>query len=235
MATQNLQIILKNRPTGAFSPSEAFTSKVSPAPNPADLEQGQVLTETLYVSVDPIMRMWLDRDNYLLKIEDESVMVAPALSRVLESRVESVKPGDLVTALSGWTTYAVLDEGSFEKFTPPAGAKITDALGFLGFTGLTAYFAMLRVGKPKAGETVVVSAAAGAVGSVAAQLAKMQGARVVGIAGSSEKCAWLEELGVDVAVNYKEEGFEERFVEVVGGGIDVYFDNGELRKKIIER
>ncbi|KAF7559265.1 hypothetical protein G7046_g4902 [Stylonectria norvegica] len=225
MASSNLQIVLASRPKGELIPSEVFTTKTIPSASAADLTDGQILVETLYLSLDPVMRKWLDPASYLFDIQLGDAMPGPVLARVLASRSPTASPGDLVTAWSGWVTTAVVDADKFEVYVAPPGAKATDALGFLGFTGLTAYHGMLTVAKPTAGETVVVSAAAGATGSVAAQLAKIKGARVVGIAGSKEKVEWLKKLGVDEVVDYKEDGFEDKFVEAVKGGIDVYFDN----------
>ena len=227
MATQNLQIILKNRPTGVFSPSETFASRTSSAPNPSDLQPGQILTETLYLSIDPVVRQWIEPGHHAIHIKPGEVIRGPALSRVIASQVEDVKVGDLVSAWTGWVSYAVVEKGRFEKLTVPDGVEARDSLGVLGYTGLAAYFGLLRYGKPKAGETVVVSAAAGAVGSVVVQLAKLQGAKVVGIAGGPEKGEWLKGLGVDEVVDYKQSDFEQRFKQAIGEGIDVYFDNGE--------
>ncbi|CAM1510215.1 Fc.00g005500.m01.CDS01 [Cosmosporella sp. VM-42] len=236
MTASNLQIVLKSRPIGAFSPSETFIPKTGPALVASDLKPGQVLIETLYVSLDPVMRKWLNEDSYLFKIQPGDPMAGPALSRVVASRVDGVEPGQLVSGWTGWVSYAIVQEGAFEKFEVPEGAKTTDALGVLGFTGLTGYFGMLRLGKPKKGETVVVSAAAGATGSVAAQIAKIQGAKVIGIAGSADKCAWLKELGVDVALDYKKADFEKQLEKAIEGGIDVYFDNvgGRILELAIE-
>lgn len=151
------------------------------------------------------------------------------VARVVASRSKLAVKGDLVTGLTGWTEYAILPDGQFEP-TPPGleSRQPQQLLSVLGLTGLTAWWGMTQIGGPRPGETVVVSAAAGATGSVAGQIAKIKGARVVGICGDDEKCEWLTtELGFDVALNYKAEGFEAKFVEATGDLIDVYFDNGE--------
>jgi NADPH-dependent curcumin reductase CurA len=158
-------------------------------------------------------------------------MRGAAVSRVLASKSANAKAGDLVLAYTGWQEYAVLPDGAFEPpLQLPANARPTDLLGVFGSTGLTAYFGLTRIGDVKAGDTVVVSGAAGATGSVVGQLAKIKGAgRVIGIAGSDEKCRWLtEELGFDVALNYKASDFREKFKEATPKFIDVYWDNGML-------
>lgn len=231
--TTNLQIKLTARPSGAFDPSATFTT--STAPIPTTLEPGQLLIETLYLSLEPISRKWMEPHNYMQHIELGDTMVGISLGRILASRSDNpaLQPGALVTAWTGWQTHAVITEDGVlaPVETKDKAIHPTDALGVLGGTGTTAYFATLATGaKPPApGETVLVSAAAGATGSVAAQLAKIRGARVVGIAGGEAKCKWLtEELGLDAVVDYKRgEDFEQQLKEAVPDGIDLYFDNGE--------
>ncbi|KAH7144420.1 hypothetical protein B0J13DRAFT_44368 [Dactylonectria estremocensis] len=226
MASSTLQIVVKSRPTGAMVPGETFTSGTVPSPTEQDLEDGQLLVETLYLSLDPIMRRWLNAGNGIVKTTVGEPMPGFVLGRVLASRSPDLAAGDLVTAFSVWARAAVLPAGSFEKVDYlPASLPLTDVLGVLGLTGLTAYFGMLGIGKPKPGETVVVSSAAGATGSVAAQLAKIRGARVVAIAGGEQKGKWLRGLGVDEVLDYKDDAFEEKFAKAVGGGIDLYFDS----------
>lgn len=158
------------------------------------------------------------------------VMRGHTVGRVLASKSPSVKPGDFVTAIGGWQEYAVVDANSIE--VPPPGfdqSRLTDLLSVQGMTSLTAYFGLLKIGDPKAGETVVVSGAAGATGSVVGQIAKIKGARVIGIAGSDEKVNYItKELGFDVGLNYKAPDFKEKFLEATKDHIDVYFDNGKL-------
>jgi len=156
-------------------------------------------------------------------------MRSGAIARVLASKSSKAKAGDIVTALLGWQEVGILPEAAVDQAIPlPSNGKITDLMGVLGSTGLTAFFGMTKIGEPKAGETVVVSGAAGATGSVAAQIAKIKGARVIGTAGSDEKCRWLvEELGLDVALNYKDPEFRRKFKEATPNYIDVYYDNGE--------
>lgn len=161
-----------------------------------------------------------------------------AVSRVLASRNPKAKAGDLVNATCGWTEVAVVGPQAFEVVPLPAGARPIDAVGALGMTGLTAYFGMMRIGDPKPGETVVVSGAAGATGSIAGQIAKIRGARVVGIAGGADKCRWLrEELGYDDAVDYKAPDFRQRLRAATPDHVNVYFDNvgGEVLDAVLMR
>lgn len=156
-------------------------------------------------------------------------MRGATIGRVLASKNPSAKPGTIVRAFGHWQEYAVVDAQGFdvppEDFDP---ARMTDLLTLLGTTGLTAYFGLLKIGDPKPGETVVVSGAAGATGSVVGQIAKIKGAKVIGIAGSDEKVRYItEELGFDVGLNYKAEDFKTKFFEVTKDHIDVYFDNGK--------
>lgn len=156
-------------------------------------------------------------------------MRGASVCRVLASKSKQATAGDYVCGFTGWTQYAVLREGAFEPSSNYPGLREPkDMLSVLGMTGLTAWIGMTKIGEPKAGETVVVSGAAGATGSIAGQIAKINGARVVGIAGSADKCKWLvEELGFDVALNYKDADFKEKFKEATPKYIDVYFDNGK--------
>lgn len=153
--------------------------------------------------------------------------------RVLASKSSQAKEGDLVSGMTGWTEYAILPEGQFEPTSNFPGLKEPkDMLSGLGLTGLTAWAGMTQIGDPKPGETVVVSGAAGATGSVAGQIAKIKGARVVGIAGSDDKCKWLvDELGFDVALNYKDSDFKSKFTEATKQFIDVYYDNGKQSRE----
>lgn len=228
MARQSLQLELAERPKGEIAPGKTFRQRQVPAPTEADLHEGQVLLECLYVSFDPAMRGWLDdRRSYVPPVQIGEVMRAMTIARVLASKSAKAKAGDIVTATMGIREVGIVSEDQVNPaIALPRGAKATDLLGVLGMTGLTAYFGMTKIGEPKAGETVVVSAAAGATGSVAVQVAKIAGARVVGTAGSDEKCRWLtEELGVDVALNYKDPDFKDKFKAATPNSIDVFFDN----------
>lgn len=173
------------------------------------------------------MRGWLDDvRSYLPPVQIGEVMRGYGVCRVLASKSSKVAPGEIVTAHIGFREVHILNEAEVENHPMPAGAKVTDIVGCLGLTGMTAYYGMVEIGRPKAGETVVVTAAAGATGSVAAQIAKIAGARVIGTAGSDEKCRWLkEEVGLDVALNYKDPDFKQKFKEATPNYIDVFFDN----------
>ncbi|KXX76343.1 putative NADP-dependent oxidoreductase YfmJ [Madurella mycetomatis] len=211
MTRQSLQLELAERPKADIVPGKTFRQR-----------------QALYISFDPAMRGWLDdRRSYVPPVQIGEVMRAGAISRVLASKSGKAKPGDIITARMGMREVGIVPEALVEPPLPlPAGGKITDLLGVLGTTGLTAYFGMTKIGQPKVGETVFVSAAAGATGSVAAQIAKIAGARVIGTAGSDEKVRWLkEELGLDVALNYKDPDFKAKFKAATPDYIDVYFDN----------
>jgi hypothetical protein len=181
----------------------------------------------LYVSVDPYMRGRMnDVKSYAPPVQIGEVMGGGAVGRVVDSKNPQFAAGDFVEGLFGWQQYAVSNGKGVRKLDP-ALAPVSTALGILGMPGLTAYFGMLEIGKPRAGETVVVSGAAGAVGSIAGQIAKIKGCRVVGIAGSDEKIAWLrDDLGFDAAFNYKTtKDYAAKLHELCPNGIDVYFDN----------
>lgn len=236
MASQSLSIVLAERPQGPVIPGKTFHQKLTPVPAPSSLQDGQVLIETLYLSLDPAMRGWLDDvRSYIPPVGIGEVMRGSTIARVLASRSPRATAGDIVVAGSGWREVAVVGAPDFQTLQEILGGggdlpgfKLTDLQGVLGMTGLTAYFGMANIGTPKAGETVVVSGAAGATGSVAGQMAKIAGARVVGLAGSDDKCRWLEkELGFDICLNYKDPEFRKKFKDATPKYIDVYFDNGE--------
>lgn len=229
MSQQNRKLVLAQRPKSNIVPGETFKVVQTPAPTEADLKDGHLLLESLYVSFDPAMRGWLDdKRSYIPPVQIGEVMRAGTISRVLASKSSKASPGDIVLAMLGIQEVGILPEAQVEKaFALPPNGKLTDLMGALGMTGLTAYFGMTKIGAPKAGDTVVVSAAAGATGSVAAQIAKIAGARVIGIAGGEAKRKWLEEeLGLDVGLDYKAPDFKQKFKEATPKFIDVYFDNG---------
>jgi NADPH-dependent curcumin reductase CurA len=163
-------------------------------------------------------------------VEIGAIMRGTTICRVLATKSKLAAVGDLVHGFTGWQEYAILKEGTFEPQSfYPGLQQPTDMMSALGLTSVTAWLGMAKIGEPKAGELVVVSGAAGATGSVAGQIAKIKGARVVGLAGSDDKCKWLvEELGYDVAINYKAADFKDKFKEATKAGIDVYWDNGKL-------
>ncbi len=195
-----------------------------PAPAPG---VDEVLVRNLYLSVDPTQRGWMARDTYLPAVKIGEVMRSFAVGRVEESRSAAYAVGDLVQGVFGWQDYVVVPgAGSAAPTKLPPGVPIPLAMSALGLTGLTAYFGLLDVGRPAAGETVVVSGAAGATGSAVGQIARIKGCRVIGIAGGKDKCAWLvKEARFDAAIDYKSEDVGARLAELCPKGIDVYFDN----------
>ena len=225
----NRQWLLKDRPTGMVEPSN-FEWHEAETPEPAD---GEFLVQNMYLSLDPAMRTWMTAMlSYIPPVEIGDVMRGACVGRVLESKREGFEPGELVLGTFGWQDFAVSDGGGpIPVNKVPEGVPPTMPLGVLGITSLTAYFGLKEIGKPEAGETVVISGAAGATGSVAGQLASRWGCRAIGIAGGPEKCAWLtDELGFDAAIDYKAEDVSKRLRELCPKGLNVFFDNvgGEI-------
>lgn len=218
----NTQILFKTRPEGLPDESN-FECVTAPVPVAGE---GEVLRRTIYLSVDPYMRGRMsDQKSYAEGAKLGEVMVGQTVSRVIESKNPRFGAGDFVLTNDGWQEYAVSDGKGLRKIDPSV-APVSWYLGILGMPGLTAYVALLDIGKPKPGETVVVSAAAGAVGSVAGQIAKIKGCRVIGIAGSNEKCRYLvETLGFEAAINYRTEDLADSVRRVCPSGVDVYVDN----------
>jgi NADPH-dependent curcumin reductase CurA len=201
--------------------------KLQEAPLPP-LAEGEALVQTLYLSCDPTQRGWMeDRPSYMPPVGIGEVMRAGSIGRVIESRAPSLAPGDLVEGLAGWQQYSVVKAGGpFGATKLPVGTDPKLHMSVLGVTGLTAYFGLLDLGQPRRGETVVVSGAAGATGSVAGQIARLQGCKVIGIAGGPDKCAWLtKQARFDAAIDYKRENVGARLHELAPQGVDVYFDN----------
>ncbi len=227
MAT-NRQITLAARPSG-FPKESDFALVEAPVPTPGS---NQILVRNLYLSLDPYMRGRMsDAKSYADPVPIGGVMTGEAVGRVLESKDPRFAPGDLAAGMTGWQEYGVLRADEARKIDPAAG-PVSTALGVLGMPGLTAYFGLLETGQLKAGETVVVSGGAGAVGSVVGQIAKVKGCRVVGIAGSDAKVDYmLNELGYDAAFNYRTTtSYYRQLFTLCPEGIDVYFDNvgGEI-------
>ncbi len=232
---KNRQWLLAARPVGMVKESD-FELRESPVPTPGD---GEILVRNLYVSFDPAMRGWMeDRPSYIPPVQIGEVMRAGCVGQVEVSNHPDFAVGDLVQGLLGWQEYAVAGSGMTQVTKVPPGTPPTLPLGVLGITGLTAYFGLLDLGEPKEGETVVVSGAAGATGSVAGQIAKLKGCRVIGIAGGAEKCSWLtDEAHFDAAIDYKGDSVPAQLDKLCPDGIDIYFDNvgGEILDACLAR
>jgi NADPH-dependent curcumin reductase CurA len=237
MSERNRRYLIAKRPSGRVT-RDIFDVVEEDVP---EIEDGQALVRVEWISVDPTNRGWLnDEPTYLPPVPIGGVVRAAGLGRVVASKHPAYAEGSLVQGLTGWQEWFVAsDEAPMLPVTEQPGVESPSAyLGVLGMTGLTAWVGIREIGKPQEGETVVVSAAAGAVGSVAGQLAKASGARVVGIAGGPEKCALLtDRLGFDAAVDYKAEGWQERLKEATPDGIDVDFENvgGEIMELVFAR
>ncbi|KAL6308075.1 alcohol dehydrogenase [Sparassis latifolia] len=234
--SQYTQIVLAERPEAEITPT-TFRREVVPFNLKSG--SGQVLVQVNYLSLDPAMRGWLnDRRSYMRPVQIGEVMRASGLGIVIEAGEGSAfARGDCVSGGFGWREYAVMNDKDVQKVHVSPGTELLDYLGPLSFTGLTAYFGLLDVGKVKPGDKLLVSGAAGATGSVVCQIGKQRGAKVYAIAGSADKCAWLEnEIGVEKALNYKSPTFHQDFKNSVGY-IDVYFDNvgGEILDFVLTR
>jgi NADPH-dependent curcumin reductase CurA len=219
----NRQWLLARRPRGAIS-SEDFRWTESSIPEP---REGEILVRNLCLSCDPTQRGWMSRDTYLPAVRIGEVMRSFAVGQVVASRDARFGEKQLVQGLFGWQDYAVARHDDSHPILPvPAGVSVETALSALGYTGMTAYFGLLEIGRPRPGETVVVSGAAGATGSVVGQIAKLVGCRAIGIAGGSAKCDMLtRDLGFDAAIDYKAENLATRLRETCPDGVHVYFDN----------
>ena len=232
-AATSRRVILKSRPAGAPKPSD-FEIVEQPLPAPKD---GEMLSRTIYLSLDPYMRGRISGvKSYAKGVDPGELMVGGTVSEVVESKHPSFKPGDFVQGYDGWQTHAVSNGAGVRKLDP-AQAPISTALGVLGMPGMTAYVGLLDIGQPKPGETVVVSAASGAVGAVVGQLAKLQGCRTVGVAGSKDKCEYVvNELGFDACVNYKTDALVPALSAACPKGIDVYFENvgGDVTEAVVQ-
>jgi NADPH-dependent curcumin reductase CurA len=219
-ATVNRQILLVEKPAGKLGP-EHFKLVTAVVPEPKD---GEALLRVRYISLDAANRAWMHGATYRSAVEANTVMAGGAIAEVVASKAPELKVGDVVWGDTGWQEYAAVPAKHLTRL--PKINPMTHLLSVYGVAGLTAYFGLLEVGKPKNGETVVVSAAAGSVGSIVGQIAKIKGCRVVGIAGGKEKCHWLtSELGFDAAVDYKDGAVFKALRAAAPNGIDVYFDN----------
>lgn len=232
---RNRRWILARRPEATASPGDL---QLVDAPLP-EIAEGEILVRNLYLSLDPTNRLWMsDRDQYLPPVGIGDVMRGTTLARVDATRSTRYAVGDIVMPYSGaWEHYAAVPERAAKRIRPIEGVPLTAFLSVLGVTGLTAYFGLLDIGEPKAGETVVVTAAAGAVGSIVGQIAKIKGCRVVGIAGGQAKCDWIRELGFDAAIDYKSENVDVALDRLCPDGIDVAFENvgGDIMNSVYSR
>ena len=225
-ATTNRQWVLRARPEGMVSETH-FACIEQPVPQP-DLAAGQVLLKTVMLGFDPAMRGWMmDEPSYLPPVALGEPMRASAVARVVESRNPALPEGSLVQGLSGWQEYCIGDPASDLPPNPlPEGTPPNLALGVFGGTSLTAYFGLLDVGQPAPGDTVLVSGAAGATGSVVAQIARLRGCRVIGIAGGQEKCDWLRDTcRLDAVIDYKHDDLAAALATTCPQGVNLFFDN----------
>jgi len=222
-ARVNRQVLLKSRPTGIPQPEnfEIVATDVPP------LAPGQIRVRNVYLSVEPAMRGWVSAvRNYSEPVPIGAVMRAFAAGRVDDSKDPEFPVGTRVTGMFGWQDYAVVNRSGIERKVIESDLPLSTALDVLGLNGITAHYGLLEIGRPRAGETVVVSTAAGAVGSCVGQIAKIKGCRTVGITGGTQKVRLcMEHFGFDVAVDYKAPDFVARLAAACGGGVDVYFDN----------
>src|SRR5207249_6847802 len=229
---ENRRVVLASRPTGPVTEGNFQLEKL-PIPKPAD---GEVLVKNLWLSLDPYMRGRMsEAKSYAKGVDIGEVMVGQTVGEVVESKNEKLKKGDKVLTQLGWQLY-----GSAKEVTKVDESRVPLScyLGVVGMPGITAYFGLKEIGQPKAGETVVVSAASGAVGSVVGRLAKLWGCRAVGIAGGREKCDYVqEELGFDASIDYKAGRPREELKQACPQGVDVYFDNvgGEIFDLLLTR
>ncbi len=223
MATVNRVWRLRKRPVGLIG-DDTLSLNQEPVPRAADAE---FLLRLNYLSLDPTNRIWMsDMEQYMPPVEVGAAMRGLVCGTVLESRNPGFAPGDVVSGLGIWADYQLGTAGTFNKLLSVPGVPVAEVFGLFALAGPTAYFGLLDVGKPQPGETVVVSAAAGSVGSLVGQIAKIQGCRAVGVAGSEAKCRWLlDELGFDAAIDHRREDLALALKRACPQGIDVYFDN----------
>jgi len=230
MSSSNTQIVIAALPKDKLDESH-FSLREVPMPEPGD---GEVLVKTRYLSLDAANRAWMQGATYKAPVVAGEVMHGMTLSEVVESNHADLSPGDIVECSSGWQRFAVHKPKELGKIE--VRGSLSNQLSIFGISGMTAYFGLLKCGRPKDGETLVVSAAAGAAGNFVGQIGKIKGCRVVGIAGSDEKCAWLtDDLGFDAAINYKTTKVGKGLAEHCPDGIDVYFDNvgGDILEAVL--
>ncbi len=223
MPDLNHRVLLESRPDGLVQEGD-FSHDAQPIPEPGE---GEVLVRVEWLGIDATVRTWLSKaEGYIEPVEIGDVVRGSGIGRVIASRSAKIAEGQLVATLTGWQEYAVVGDDPMLTTPLAEGVDPQAALGVFGANGLTAYVGLTEVGKVKEGETVVVSAAAGATGSIAVQIAKILGCRVIGIAGTDEKCAWLvDELGLDGAINHRTDDVPSKLRELCPKRVDVFFDN----------
>jgi len=238
MSFINRQLLLKTRPEGLVR-QDNFELRETTTP---ELQDGQALVRVLYLSMDPTNRVWMsDVPQYMPPVAIGEVMRGIGIGRVVASKAKHYAVGDLVQGLVGWQDYALLDEGKtgyWAKLPSKPPVALPTLLGACGFSGITAHYGLTEIAPVQAGETLVVSAAAGSVGSIAGQIGKLRGARVVGIAGGVEKCRHLiDDLGFDAAVDYKAEDFKQQLALATPDGVHVNFENvgGPVMRAVLSR
>ena len=230
---ENTKWVLKERPIGLVKDSdfELIKEEID------ELNDQEILLENLYLSFDPTQRMWLnDMPGYLPPVQIGEVVRSGGVGKVIDSKHSDYKVGDLVFGFVGWQSHCLIAPTQDERFRViPDILPLPTMLNVLGTTGITAYYGLVELGDPKPGETVLVSGAAGATGSVAAQIAKLKGCNVIGIAGGAKKCQWLKDCGIDEVIDYTNSNVHEELPKVAKNGIDVYFDNvgGELLETVL--
>lgn len=237
MTLRNRRCLLVKRPVGAPTPNcYAFDEVEVP-----ELADGQALVRNVYLALDPAIRGWMNesKGSYMPPIALGEPVRSGNVSQVVASRIPGISAGEVHQTLGGWEQYSVLDKRGFHgRIEPLPGIPVQSALHVLGGSGLTAYFGLFEVGQPKAGETVVVSAASGSVGSLVGQMAKVAGCHVVGLTGDADKARWLvEELGFDAAIDHRHQNLREALKTACPKGVDVYFDSvgGEILDTVLTR
>lgn len=222
LPTSNRQIRLRRRPEGLVTDDD-FEIVEAPLP---ELAEGEALMRTVYLGIDPTVRSWLNRgEGYLPAVEIGEVVRCSGIGEIVATNCDAYEVGDVAYSLPGWQEYGIVRDDVFTTKLP-AGTDLRPMLSVYGANGATAYFGLLEIGRPEPGETVVVSGAAGATGSLVGQIARIKGCRVVGIAGTDEKCRWVvDELGFDACINHRTEDVATRLQETCPDRVDVYFDN----------
>ncbi|KAK5053688.1 hypothetical protein LTR84_001649 [Exophiala bonariae] len=233
MASTFQSVVLHKRPEKEIVLGETFSIITTPKPTKEELKEGEVLIRVKYISIDPGMRDWLNEPgSYMAPVAIGETMRGFSVGVVEVSNSSKFAVGSYATGLLGWTELKVVNGDELQPFKILEKGKLADALSVLGFTSLTAYHGMKKIAKVNPGELVVISGAAGATGSIAGQIAKIQGARVLGLTGSNDKVQWLKDIGFDDALNYRDEDFVEKFKAATQDGIDVFWDN--VGGKILE-